>query len=125
MHRLFPGCLQGRREITAVIIPPLWWHHVESLKPFNVLVNYWWHDLVGDGANADSAFDAMLHGMLSIGALPAETRHAWAVFFEHYVFGNGESVTEHIPPHRRGVLSSLSAEQRAALRKHLQSRLTL
>ena len=27
----------------AIYIPPLWWHHVESLESFNVLVNYWWH----------------------------------------------------------------------------------
>ena len=27
----------------AIYIPPLWWHHVESLEPFNLLVNYWWH----------------------------------------------------------------------------------
>ena len=27
----------------AIFIPPLWWHHVESLEPFNLLVNYWWH----------------------------------------------------------------------------------
>ena len=26
----------------AVFIPSMWWHHVESLTPFNVLVNYWW-----------------------------------------------------------------------------------
>jgi hypothetical protein len=107
----------------VVFIPPLWWHHVESLEPFNVLVNYWWHDVDGDGANADSAFDAMLHGVLSIRALPAETRRAWAAFFEHYVFGEGEPVTGHIPPERHGVLGSLSSEQRAKLRAHLKDRL--
>ena len=26
----------------AIYMPPLWWHHVESLAPLNVLVNYWW-----------------------------------------------------------------------------------
>ena len=29
----------------ALFIPYMWWHHVESLTPFNVLVNYWWDDL--------------------------------------------------------------------------------
>jgi hypothetical protein len=26
----------------AIYMPPLWWHHVESLAPLNILVNYWW-----------------------------------------------------------------------------------
>ena len=108
----------------AIFIPPLWWHHVESLEPFNVLVNYWWHDQVGDGALADSAFDALLHGILSIRALPPATRRAWGAFFEQYVFGTEADAPAHIPPERRGILGALSAEQLASLRTHLAKRLT-
>jgi len=107
----------------AIFIPPLWWHHVESLEPFNVLVNYWWHDLLGAHPGADSAFDALLHGILSIRALPPETRRAWAAFFEQYVFGPSLESTGHIPPERHGILGALSAEQRAALRAHLAGKL--
>jgi Cupin-like domain len=107
----------------GIFIPPLWWHHVESLEPFNVLVNYWWHDPLGADACADSAFDALLHGMLSIRALPPETRRAWGAFFEHYVFGaQGESI-DHIPPERRGILGDLSSEQIIKLRAHLAAKL--
>lgn len=106
----------------AIFIPPLWWHHVESLEPFNVLVNYWWHDIVGDGALADSAFDAMLHGILSIRTLPPATRRAWGAFFEHYIFGD-DAAAQHIPAARRGILGPLSAEQRTALRAHLARKL--
>jgi hypothetical protein len=107
----------------AIFIPPLWWHHVESLEPFNVLVNYWWHDLAGDGANADSAFDALLHGILSIRALPPETRLAWRSLFDYYLFGNEAELLDHIPQERRGILGELSAEQMAGLRAHLARRL--
>jgi hypothetical protein len=107
----------------AIFIPPLWWHHVESLESFNVLVNYWWHDSQGDGALADSAFDALLHGILGIRALPPATRRAWAAFFEQYVFGDDDDVIAHIPEQRRGILGALSAEQLAALRAHLAKRL--
>ncbi len=107
----------------AIFIPPLWWHHVESLESFNVLVNYWWHDSTGDGALADSAFDALLHGILGIRALPPATRRAWAAFFEQYVFSDETGVIAHIPEQRRGILGTLSAEQLAALRTHLAKRL--
>jgi Cupin-like domain len=107
----------------AIFIPPLWWHHVESLESFNVLVNYWWHDLRGDGALADSAFDALLHGILSIRGLPPATRRAWGAFFEQYVFGDEPGRLEHISPERRGILGTLSAERLAGLRAHLAKKL--
>jgi hypothetical protein len=108
----------------AVFIPPLWWHHVESLEPFNALVNYWWHEEAGDGALADSGFEALLHAILSIRALPPATRRAWGAFFEHYVFGDEAEATAHIPAQRHGILGELSAEQLAGLRLHLTKRLT-
>jgi hypothetical protein len=43
----------------AIYMPPLWWHHVESLAPLNILVNYWW------GASADApklAFEKLRAG---------------------------------------------------------------
>ena len=108
----------------AIIIPPLWWHHVESLESFNVLVNYWWHDHAEDLARADSGFDALLHGILSIRALPPATRRAWGVLFEQYVFGDEAAATAHIPQERRGILGTLSAQQIAALRAQLVKRLS-
>jgi len=108
----------------GIFIPPLWWHRVESLEPLNVLVNYWWHDPLGDNSRVDSAFDALLHGILSIRALPPESRRAWGAFFEQYVFGAHADSIEHIPPERHGILGSLSQEQLSALRAHLAKKLT-
>jgi Cupin-like domain len=108
----------------AIIIPPLWWHHVQSLESFNVLVNYWWRDNAEEVARADSGFDALLHGILSIRALPPATRRAWRDLFEQYVFGDGAAATAHIPQERRGILGPLSDEQTAALRAQLVKRLS-
>ncbi len=107
----------------AIFIPPLWWHHVESLAPVNVLVNYWWHAAVPDQARHDSAFDALMYCLLSIRDLPIETRTAWKALFDHYVFGSLELVARHIPEHRRGLLGPLSPQAAASLRAHLVKRL--
>jgi hypothetical protein len=108
----------------CLFIPPLWWHRVESLEPLNVLVNYWWHDPLGENSRVDSAFDALLHGILSIRGLPSESRRAWQAFFEHYVFGEQADSIAHIPPERRGILGDLSQEQVNALRAHLAKKLS-
>ena len=36
----------------AIFVPALWWHHVEALSPFNMLVNYWWNDGPSDAGPA-------------------------------------------------------------------------
>ena len=107
----------------AVFIPPLWWHNVESLDTCNLLVNYWWHATSGRQGHTDSAFDCMMHCVLSIRDLPPATREAWSALFGHYVFGPQDSVTEHIPPERRGVLGTISPADAARLRAYLARRL--
>jgi Cupin-like domain len=103
----------------ALYIPPLWWHHVESLERFNVLVNYWWHSEMSAPADAPSGFDTLVHAILSLRSLPPTTRHAWRAIFDHYVFGDQDCVTEHIPEYRRGVLGKLSATDTARVRAYL------
>ncbi|HZF15319.1 MAG TPA: cupin-like domain-containing protein [Steroidobacteraceae bacterium] len=107
----------------AIYIPPTWWHHVESLEPFNLLVNYWWHGAVGEKTRTDSAFDALMHSILNLRHLPPETRKAWGAIFEHYVFGSQDEVSAHIPEFRRGILGDISPERAAELRAQLAQRL--
>jgi Cupin-like domain len=109
----------------ALFIPPLWWHHVESLEPVNMLVNYWWHAAGGPDIGVASGFDALLHAILDLRTLSASDRAAWAALFEYYVFGSQDGVTEHIPRERQGVLGALTAEDigrlRATLAQHLKT----
>ena len=51
----------------AIFIPSMWWHHVEALEPFNVLVNYWWRDTPRYLAQPQ---DALNHALLAIRDLP-------------------------------------------------------
>jgi hypothetical protein len=107
----------------AIYIPPLWWHHVESLEPFNVLINYWWHAVPGVAMGAESGFDCLIHSILNMRRLPPATRAAWRALFEHYVFGAPTEATEHIPPHRHGVLGPISPADAARVREYLAQRL--
>jgi hypothetical protein len=96
----------------AIYIPSLWWHHVESLAPVNMLVNYW----VDPPAGTDSPFDAMIHSILAISALPAPRREAWRGFFDNYVFQTDRHPAEHLPPEHRGILSESTAGLRDKMR---------
>jgi hypothetical protein len=107
----------------AIFIPHLWWHHVESLEPFNVLVNYWWHAAGGTTGSTGSGFDALLLALLNLRSLPEPARAAWRALFEHYIFGPHAEVTAHIPEHRRGMLGPLAPADAERLRVQLVQRL--
>jgi hypothetical protein len=108
----------------ALYLPPLWWHHVQSLERFNMLVNYWWLAATPDRAVPPFTLDALMHVAATVRALPDAQRVAWRHLFEHYVFDTTRDVTGHIPPERQGVLGEMSAEDHASLRKLLSERLS-
>jgi Cupin-like domain len=107
----------------AIYIPHLWWHHVESLEPCNVLVNYWWHAAEGAAVGSASGFDSLLLAIANLRGLPPAARAAWRALFEHYVFGEAADATEHIPPRRRGVLGQPAPADLERLRMQLAQRL--
>lgn len=100
----------------AIYIPSMWWHHVEGLSPFNVLVNYWWRETpryLGGPQNA------LNHAIMAIRDLPEHERTHWRDMFDYYVFENGPEVTDHIPENGRGVLAPMTPESAARLRGFL------
>lgn len=104
----------------AIFIPSMWWHHVEGLETFNILVNHWWRDVP---AHMGPPGDALLHAILNIRDLPPAQRRAWQAFFNHYVFEADGNTVAHIPADRRGVLGTLDEDTvrrlRTLLRNHL------
>jgi hypothetical protein len=99
----------------ALFIPYGWWHHVESLAPFNVLVNYWWDDAPGHGA----PHGALLHSLLAIRDLPADQRRVWESLFRELVFTDPDQALAHLPAERRGMLGPPSAERTRGIREKL------
>lgn len=101
----------------AIYIPPIWWHHVESLDELNALVNYWWQTAVFPGHVAEPGLHALMHAILAFKSLPRAERDAWKALLDHYVF-NDDDPAAHIPADRRGVLGTLTPDVVARL-KHL------
>jgi len=104
----------------ALFIPSLWWHHVEALDPFNLLINYWWRD---SPPHMDSPMNALMHTLMSVRDLPAAQREAWAQLFHHYVFGADAATAAHIPPPARGLLAPLDGDATRVLRARLLRKL--
>jgi hypothetical protein len=98
----------------AIYIPPMWWHHVESLGSLNALVNYWWKNSQGAGLAPNTRLGGLLHCILLFKSLPPAERAAWRELLDYYVFGD-EDPAAHIPQERRGWLGELDAEQSTRL----------
>ena len=88
----------------ALFIPSMWWHNVESLEPYNVLVNYWWDDAP---TFLTSGMNALYSAMLGIRDKSAHEREGWKHIFNHYIFDGAEKSNAYIPPEARGFLDTL------------------
>ena len=104
----------------VLVYPALWWHQVEALDDFNVLVNYWWNaapDFL------DTPMTTLLHAMLSLRDRPAHEKEAWRAIFDYYIFGPGERPAAHLPAPGRGPLASLDPVAARQLRALIQRQL--
>jgi Cupin-like domain len=97
----------------AVYVPALWWHHVEALETFNVLVNYWWRDVP---EFFDSPSSSLLHCLLTIKSLPPDQRKRWQALFNYLIFQTDEPALEHLPPEARGLFGDLTAQNAERIR---------
>lgn len=100
----------------AIFIPSMWFHAVEGLDDFNVLVNFWWRDKSTYLGGPDAAL------ILAAGALrdlPGHEKHYWKQLFDFYIFNNSTENFEHIPRSSRGILNEISPASAHKIRGYL------
>ena len=104
----------------VLFYPALWWHQVEALDAFNVMINYWWNT---SPAFMDTPMNTLLHAILSLRDRPESEKRAWRELFEYYIFGPAERAGEHLPEAARGNLGPLDELKARRLRGLLLNRL--
>ncbi len=104
----------------VLVYPAMWWHHVEALDAFNVLVNYWWNAVP---AFIDSPQVTLLHALMSLRDRPESEKRAWAALFDYYVFGDAERPRAHLPAHAQGPLAPMDDIIARRLRALIQRKL--
>jgi hypothetical protein len=104
----------------ALFYPAMWWHQVEALESFNVMINYWWNTTP---AYMDSPHNTLLHALLSLRDRPEQEKRAWRAMFDYYVFGPAGKAAAHLPEGARGNLAPLDEDMARRLRAKLLQRL--
>ncbi len=128
-HERFPRFREAWRHARAAELGPgdvlfspyMWWHNVESLDAFNVLVNYWWDDTP---AWMGSPFEALVHALMSVHSLPPQKRAIWQKVFEHLVFEADGETAAHLTPPQRGIQGAMDPRTAAGTRAWLLRALT-
>ncbi len=127
-HDRFPGFAAALAEARVadlepgdvIVFPALWWHQVEALDPFNVLINFWW---TGAAPFHDNPMNTILHGMLSLRDRPDAEKRAWRALFDYYLFGDADRPAAHLPAAAQGPLAPLDSAGARRLRAHLLNQL--
>lgn len=104
----------------ALYLPSMWWHQVEGLSPFNILINYWWSEAP---QYTGTAMNVLYHAMLSLREKPDHEKQAWKHVFDYYIFGDGNQAAEHLPEHAQGYLGALDPQKARMLRAMLLNKL--
>lgn len=100
----------------AIYIPSMWWHHVEGLDAFNMLINYWW---TAFPAHFGSPQDAFNHALINIKSLPEDERKSWKAIFDYYIFDANPESFAHIPESRLGLLGKVDESALRRIRAQL------
>ena len=101
----------------AIYVPYLWWHGVQSLDTFNMLVNYWWYS---DPVAAAHPYGALLRASYELfRKMPQQHREAWRHMYDHWVFGADGDPMAHLPPAQRTAPAQIDPQAIARFKRLL------
>lgn len=100
----------------VLVYPAMWWHQVEALDDFNVMINYWWNTV---DSFIDDPMSTLLHGLLSLRDRPENEKNAWRSLFDYYIFGEPNKPRDHLPEHIWGALAPMDEITARRLRAKL------
>jgi len=103
-----------------LIYPAMWWHNVEALDAFNVMINYWWNAVP---RFVDTPMTTLKHALLSLRDRPDHEKAAWRALFDYYVFGDPRRPAAHLPEHIQGPLAPIDETRARRLRADVLDRL--
>jgi hypothetical protein len=104
----------------ALFYPAMWWHEVQAMDGFNVMVNYWWNT---SPPFMDTPQNTLLHALLSLRDRPEQEKRAWRAVFDYYVFGPADRAGAHLPEAARGNLGPMDELKARRLRAQLLRKL--
>ncbi|MEJ1960294.1 MAG: cupin-like domain-containing protein [Gammaproteobacteria bacterium] len=104
----------------ALFLPSLWWHQVQSLSAFNVLINYWWST---SPKFMGTPMNVLHHALMSLRDRPEKEKLAWKAVFDYYVFGPSTRAGEHLPAPARGELGPMDDDTARQIRAMLLNNL--
>jgi len=121
----FKDALEVAQEVIlapgdALYIPSYWWHNVESKNTISGLINYWWNPTE---VSSVTAYQSMLHSLLTIPELPLKQRLIWQKLFDHYVFQTTSHPAAHLPDGIEDIITALPVERKKNLMKLLANAL--
>lgn len=104
----------------GLFVPSLWWHHVEGLSSFNLMMNFWWHQVP---SHSGAPMDALRHALMNIGGLSDVQKQHFKTLFDYYVFNTDPEMFSHVPEAQKGVLNPHDEISARKLRAELLNKL--